>query len=230
METPNGASQNDLGMIKQWQKVQCELPKIIMNFSEAIINSISTYGQLMDFAVKCDIPTNWVERAKEDNPHNLEMVMTKVYFEWWGQCNLNVGKKLQMIQAAFAYMGKPAVFNGIMGRYPDLQMLLKYAQSNTTPALTGGDGVIKTNKTIVLESPDDLGLEFIKTGQITPADFEMIHHLAMVIRTEYDYTNICDSLGVPLEYGPLAIPKYSMWMPNRSHLDEILFKAHELFI
>ena len=121
----------------------------------------------MDFVVKCDIPTNWVERAKEDNPHNLEMAMTKVYFEWWGRCNLNVGKKLQMIQAAFAYMGKPAVFNWIMGRYLDLQMLLEYAKLNTAPALTGGDGVIKTNKTIVLESPDDLGLEFIKTGQIT---------------------------------------------------------------
>ena len=34
----------------------------------------------------------------------------------------------------------------------------------------------------------------------------------MVVRTEYDYTNICDSLGVPLEYGPLAIPKYGTWM------------------
>ena len=34
----------------------------------------------------------------------------------------------------------------------------------------------------------------------------------MVIRTERDYTNICDSLGVPLEYGPLAVPKYGMWM------------------
>ena len=34
----------------------------------------------------------------------------------------------------------------------------------------------------------------------------------MVIRTEHDYTNICDSLGVHLEYGPLAIPKYGTWM------------------
>ena len=107
LELHIGALQNDLGMVKQWQKVQCELPKVIMNFSDAIINSVSSYNQLMDFVVKCDIPTNWVERAKEDNPHNLEMVITKVFFEWWGRCNLNVGKKLQMIQAAFAYMGKP---------------------------------------------------------------------------------------------------------------------------
>ena len=43
---------------------------------------------------------------------------------------MNVGKKLQMIQVAFAYMGKPAVFNQIMGRYPDMQMLFEYAKSN----------------------------------------------------------------------------------------------------
>ena len=101
-----------------------------------------TYDQLMASVVKCDIPTNWVERAKEDNPHNLEMAMTKVYFEWWSRCSLNVGKKLQMIQAVFAYMVKLAVFNQIMGRYPDLQMLLEYAKSNTSPALTGGDGAL----------------------------------------------------------------------------------------
>ena len=34
----------------------------------------------------------------------------------------------------------------------------------------------------------------------------------MVIRTEHHYMNICDSLGVPLKYGPLAIPKYGTWM------------------
>ena len=123
-----------------------------------------------------------------------------------------MGKKLQMIQIAFAYMGKPVVFNRIMGRYPDMQMLLEYAKSNTTQALTGGDGVIKTNKTIVLESPDTIRLEFVRTRQITAADFELIQHLSRVIRTECDYTYICGSLGVPLEYGPLAIPKYGMWM------------------
>ena len=34
----------------------------------------------------------------------------------------------------------------------------------------------------------------------------------MVIRTERDYMCIYDSLGVPLEYGPQAIPRYGMWM------------------
>ena len=83
-----------------------------------------------------------MERAKEDYPHDSEMIVTKVFFEWWGRCNLNVGKKIQMIQVAFVYMGKLAVFNRIMGKYPDLEILLEYARSNATPALTGGDGVI----------------------------------------------------------------------------------------
>ena len=91
-------------------------------------------------------------------------------------------------------------------------MLLKYAKSNTTPVLTGADGVIRTNKTVVLENPDTIGLEYVRTGQITAADYEMIHHLSMVVRTEHDYMNICDSLGVPLEYRPMAISKYGTWM------------------
>ena len=79
-ELPNG-----LGMINHWQKVQCDLPKVIMNFSDAIINNILTHDPLLDFAAKCEIPTHWVERAKEDYPHDLEMVATKVFFEWWGR-------------------------------------------------------------------------------------------------------------------------------------------------
>ena len=54
--------------------------------------------------------------------------------------------------------------------------------------------------------------EYVRKGQITTADYDLIKHLSMVIWTEHDYMNICDSLGVPLEYGPLAIPKYGMWM------------------
>ena len=80
------------------------------------------------------------------------------------------------------------------------------------PALTGGDGVIKTNRTYVLESADTIGLEYVRKGQITTADYDLIKCLSMVIRTEHDYVEICDFLGVPLEYGPLAIPKYGMWM------------------
>ena len=73
---------------------------------------------------------------------NSEMIVTKVFFEWWGRSNLNVGKKIQMIHIAFVYMGKLAIFNRIISKYPDLEILLEYARSNVTPALTGGDGVI----------------------------------------------------------------------------------------
>ena len=80
------------------------------------------------------------------------------------------------------------------------------------PALTGGDGIIKTNKTYVLENADALGLEYVRNGQITTADYDLIKCLSMVIRTEHDYMDLCNSLGVPLEYWPLAIPKYGTWM------------------
>ena len=91
-----------------------------MNFCEDITNNILCHDQLLDFAVKCDIPTNWVDREKEDYPHESEMVVTKVFFEWWGRYNLNVGKKIQLIQIVFDYMGKPAVFNRIMDKYSDM--------------------------------------------------------------------------------------------------------------
>ena len=48
--------------------------------------------------------------------------------------------------------------------------------------------------------------------QITTVHHNLIKTLSSVIRTEGDYMAICDSLGVPLEYGPLAIPKYRTWM------------------
>ena len=134
-ENPKGTLKNCLGRTKVWQQVQCELLREIFNFCDDITNNILTQDQLLDFAIKCDIPNCWVERAKEDYPHDSEMMVSKVLFEWWGRCNLNVGKKLQMIQVAFVYMGKLAVFNRIMGKYADMQILLEYAKSNTTPTL-----------------------------------------------------------------------------------------------
>ena len=193
-------------MTKQWQQIENELPRELLNFCHDITENIMTYDQLVDFAVKCDIPIGWVERAKEDYPHDSEVVINKVFFEWWDRCNYNVGKKLQIIQTAFVYMGKPAVFNRILGKYPGMQILIEYARSNTMPALTGGDGIIKTNKTYVLESADTISLEYVRNGQITTADYDLIKSLSMVVRIE------CDSLGVPLEHGPLAIPKYGTWM------------------
>ena len=99
--------------------------------------------QLLDFVIKCDIPNYWVVRAKQDYPHDSEMMVMKVFFE----C------------IAFVYMGKPVVFNRIISKYADLKILLEYARSNITPALTGGDGVIQLNKTVVFENPDTMCLE-----------------------------------------------------------------------
>ena len=149
---------------------------------------------------------------KKTIPMTQKWWISKVFFEWWGRNPLNVGKKLQLIQVAFEYMGKLAMFNKILGKYPDLDMLFEYAKSNTTPALTGGDGVIWLNKTCVLDNADMIGLEFIRTGQITSAEYEVICRLSMVIRSEADYMSICDSLGAPLEYGPQTTPRYGTWM------------------
>ena len=171
-----------------------------------------TYDQLVDFAMKCDIRLTWLERAKEDYPQDSQVIVNKVFYEWWDRCNLNVGKKIHMIQAAFVYMGKLAVFNRIMNKCPDLEILLDYARSNTMPALTGGDGIINIKKTYVLEDADALGLESVRKGQITTPQLDLIKTLSLAVRTECDYMDVCDSLGVPLEYGPLVIPKYRTWM------------------
>ena len=61
--------------MKYWLQVKCDLPKEILNFSSDIVANVITYTQLQDFALKCDIPRCWVERAKEDYPHNSEMMV-----------------------------------------------------------------------------------------------------------------------------------------------------------
>ena len=69
------------------------------------------------------------------------------------------------------------------------------------PALTGGEGIIKTSKTYFLEDADILGLESVKTGKITAVQHDLIKTLSLAVRTEHDYMEICDSLGVLLEMG-----------------------------
>ena len=135
-----------------------------------------------------------------------------------------------MIQAAFASMGKLAVFNRILNKCPDLEMLLNYARSNVMLALTGGDGIIQTNKTYVLEDADALGLESVRKGKITTVQHDLIKSLSIVIRTECDYTHICDSMGVPLEYGPLAIPKYRTWMSQTEVTLINFFSCHTSYL
>ena len=56
--------------------------------------NISTYSQLVEFAVKCDIPLTWLDRVKEDYPEDSQSVVNQVFYEWWDRCNLNLARKL----------------------------------------------------------------------------------------------------------------------------------------
>ena len=80
------------------------------------------------------------------------------------------------------------------------------------PPLTGGNGKTDTQKTHVLESVEALAREKIKTGKITAVQHDLIQNLSAMIHSQDDYETICDSLGVPPEYGPMAKPQYEMWM------------------
>lgn len=80
-EPPRGLSPYCLGMVKHWQKVQCDLPKNLMNFCEDITTNILSHDQLLDFVMKCEFPTKWVERATEDYLHDSEIIVRKVFFE-----------------------------------------------------------------------------------------------------------------------------------------------------
>ena len=104
---------------KLWQKIQSELSKELFRFCKDVTENIGTYSQLVDFAVQCDVPLTWLERAKEDYLQDSQAVINKVFYEWWDRCNLNLGKKIHMIQAAFGYIGKPAIFNRILFTCPD---------------------------------------------------------------------------------------------------------------
>ena len=110
---PN-AHKNDENNVKQWQKVQSKLSKELLKFSKDVTENIGRYDQLVEIAVKCDIPLTWVDRAKEDYPTDSRLVVNQVFYEWWDRCNLNMCKKIQMIQVAFGYIGKPAIFNRII--------------------------------------------------------------------------------------------------------------------
>ena len=128
-----------------------------------------------------------------------------------------------MIQAAFSYIGKSAIFNRILYTCPDLEMLLNHATSDMLPALTGGDGRTGTQNTHVLESVEMLAHEKIKTGKITAVQHDLIHLLSEMIHTQDHCEAICDSLGLPPEYGPLAAPRYETCM---LHTEATLIKFY----
>ena len=121
-----------------WEKIQIELPKDLSRFCKEVTENIGTYSQLVDFAVKCDVPLTWIDRAKEDYPDDSQSTINQVFYEWWDRSHLNLARKLKMIQAAFGYMGKPAIFNRIVYTCPDVEMLLDHAVLTRMPSLIGG--------------------------------------------------------------------------------------------
>ena len=122
------------------------------------------------------------------------------------------------------------VFHRIILKYPDLQILFEYARSNATPALSGGDGIVRRSMPMALETSEILGSGYIRLGKVTAIEYTVIHRLAMVIRTEQDYMTICDSLGVPPEYGPQARPKYRTWMLQTEATLLNFFAQHSDFL
>ena len=63
-----------------------------------------------------------------------------------------------------------------------------------------------------MESVETLAREYIKTGKITVIQHDIIHLLSEMIHSQDHYQTICDSFGVPPEYGPMAKPRYETWM------------------
>ena len=131
--------EDDRNEPKLWEKIQSKLSKELYMFCKEITENIGTYSQLVNFAVKCDVPLTWIDRTKEDYPDDSQSVIYKVFYEWWDWCNLNLARKLRMIQAAFGYMGKPAIFNRIMYSCPDVKMLIDHTLLTRMPSLIGGD-------------------------------------------------------------------------------------------
>ena len=130
-----------------WEKIQIELPKELSRFCKEVTENINTYSQLVDFAVKCNVPLTWIDRAKEDYPDDSQSAINQVFYQWWDKSHLNLARKLKMIQAAFGYMGKPAIFNRIVYTCPDVEMLLDHAVLTRMPSLIGGkDGKTGTAK------------------------------------------------------------------------------------
>ena len=85
---------------KLWEKIQIELPKDLTRFCKEVTENIGTYSQLFDFAIKCDVPLTWIDRAKEDYPNDSQSAINQVFYKWWDRSHLNLARKLKTIQAA----------------------------------------------------------------------------------------------------------------------------------
>ena len=107
-----------------------------------------------------------------------------------GRSTLSIGKKILLTQTAFVYMGKPAIFKRIIGKYTDLKILLEYARSGAILALPAGNGATRQNMTTSQNNYDLPSHEYVRTGKISAEEYEAIHQLSMVICSEHDYVSI----------------------------------------
>ena len=197
---------------KLWENIQKELPKELSRFCKEATENIGTYSDLVDFAVKCDVPITWIDRAKEDNPNDSQSAINQVFYEWWDRSHLNLASKLRTIMAAFRYMGKPAIFNRIVYTCPDVEMLLDHVLQDTMPPLFNADSSTGTPKPHSLESVEALARDKIKAGKITTVQHDLIHLLSEMITSRDHYETLCESLEMPPEYGESAKPRYETWM------------------
>ena len=169
-------------------------------------------SQLYSFAILCDIPFHWVERAKEGYPNDCETKVNKVFYAWWGRSTLSVGKKILYIRAAFVAEGKTAVFGRIILKYPDLKMLLEYARSDVVPVIPSGNGATNPNVRPHYYNSTLPSHGYVETGQVSAEQYYVICLLSTVIWNEPDHVSICNSLEVPLEYGAHGKLKCITWM------------------
>ena len=85
-----------------------------------------------------------------------------------------MGKKIQLIQVAFVYMGKLTIFQEIMGKYPDLETLLEYARSGANSTLPTGNGATRQSMMTGQDNSEVPSLVYIRTGKISAAEYEVI--------------------------------------------------------
>lgn len=135
-----------------------------------------------------------MKRAKEDSPHDFKTMIAQVVFKWWGQCQMNISKKIQLIQAVFIYLSKQNIFQEMINKYPDLETLLEYEDKDANPTLPVGNGV--TRQDMAADHDDEIpNVEYIKAGKLSAKVYETIHWLSALIHNEHGYVSLCDSLG-----------------------------------
>ena len=158
------------------------------------------------------MPITWIDRAKEDNPNDSQSTINQVFYELWDRSHLNLARKLKTIQAAFGYMGRPAIFNRIVYGCPDVKLLLDHTILTRLPSLMGGKHGKTGANPRTLENVWTLAQEKLRAGKLTAIQHDLTHLLSEMISTQDHYQTLCRSLDMMPEYGPMAKPRYETWM------------------